>query len=305
MNTARVNAYAKLNLTLDIVGEEDGFHMLDSLVVSVDLSDRIVARKRADGHSSVAMHGMGSESIPPEKNNALFAAERFSKAFKTTGADLTIYKNIPMGAGMGGSSADAAGVLLAMAKLYGVKNRDALAALAEELGSDVKFQLSGGFARMRGRGEDLAFFGEVPAMWFFAVCPAEGVGSGACYAEFDRQGKTFPPRTGRAIEGLGSGNLDWGARLFGNHLTEAAIAIDPEIGEILKTLRAFSPIGAAMTGSGSAVFAAFPTLELAQWAKSRYRGRHRAYVLRAIDPKRIKSWRNPYVLGEDEGQERR
>ena len=301
MNTARVSAYAKLNLTLDIVGKEEGYHLLDSLVVTVDLIDRVVVKKRRDGLSSVSMHGMGSESIPPEKNNALRAAEAFSARFQTCGADVAVYKNIPMGAGLGGSSADVAGVLLGMAKLYEIRDMGAVFSLAEELGSDVRFQLSGGFARMRGRGCDLGFFPDTPELWFLLLYGKEGVSTAACYQTYDARGETFPSRTGRAIEGFQSGNLDWAARLFGNHLTDAAAEIMPEIGETLKTLRGFSPIGCGMTGSGSAVYAAFPTRELALWAKSRYAGSRRAAVLKAVDPKNIKKWRNPYVLSEDEG----
>lgn len=300
MNTARVGAYAKLNLTLDVTGEKDGYHLLDSLVVSVDLCDRIVAKKRKDALSSVRMHGMGSEAIPPEHNNALKAAELFSERFSVPGANITVYKNIPMGAGLGGSSADAAGVLLAMTKLYEVDERGAVLRLAEELGSDVCFQLRGGFARMRGRGEELEFFGDVPPMWFLAVYGGESVSTAQCFQKFDERGETFPPRTERALEGFSSGNFEWAAKLFGNHLTAAATELLPEIGENLQTLRGFAPAGCAMTGSGSAAFAAFPTEELARWAKSRYRGKRRAVVLRAIDPKQKKWWKNPYVLSEDE-----
>ena len=166
MNTARVNAYAKLNLTLDIVGSEEGYHLLDSLVVTVGLFDRVVVKKKRGGLSSVSMHGLGSENIPPEKNNALRAAEAFSARFQTDGANITIYKNIPMGAGLGGSSADVAGVLLGMTKLYEIRDMGSVFSLAEELGSDVKFQLSGGFARMRGRGGDLEFFPDTPPVVF-------------------------------------------------------------------------------------------------------------------------------------------
>ena len=100
MNVVRRNAYAKLNLTLDITGEEGGYHLLDSLAVTVDLSDRVVLRRRRDGLVTAAMHGMGSESIPFEENNAVRAAERFRDEFHTSGVDITVYKNIPIGAGI-------------------------------------------------------------------------------------------------------------------------------------------------------------------------------------------------------------
>ncbi len=302
MNRVRVNAYAKLNLTLDITGAREGYHLLDSLAVTVDLCDRILAKKKKGPLSSVAMHGMGCEAIPPEKNNALRAAEAFSARFSTDGANIAVFKNIPAGAGLGGSSADAAGVLLAMAKLYQIDDMGALFALAESLGSDVKFQLTGGLARMRGRGEEIERLPFLPQMYFLAVYGGGGVSTAECYRRFDEEGKTFPPRTERALEGFASGNPAWAARLFGNHLTAAAAGLEPAVERDLKELRALSPMGCAMTGSGSAVFAAFPTAELAQWAKSRYRGGRRAVVLCAVDPADKKSRRNPYFLGGEEGK---
>ena len=182
MNTARVNAYAKLNLTLDITGREGGYHTLDSLVATIDLSDRIVARRRRDNLVSVRMHGMGSESIPPEENNAQRAGEAFVSAFHTTGADISVYKDIPVGAGLGGSSADAAGVLRAMAKLYAVKDGVALKAVADMLGSDTGYLLTGGYARMRGRGTQTEPLHGLPSLSLLLLCPREGVSTAECYA---------------------------------------------------------------------------------------------------------------------------
>ena len=91
----RVRAYAKVNLTLEITGAEGGYHLLDSLVMSVDLYDLVCARKHKGKLSTVKMMGMGSESIPPEKNNALKAAEAFSKRFGVDGAEITVYKKYP------------------------------------------------------------------------------------------------------------------------------------------------------------------------------------------------------------------
>ncbi|MBQ4268054.1 MAG: 4-(cytidine 5'-diphospho)-2-C-methyl-D-erythritol kinase, partial [Clostridia bacterium] len=95
MNSVKIKSYAKINLTLEIVGEKDGYHLLESLVASVDLYDLIALKKRKDGLCSVTMKGLGSESIPPEENNALKAAELFVATFGTKGADITVFRNIP------------------------------------------------------------------------------------------------------------------------------------------------------------------------------------------------------------------
>ncbi len=299
MNTVRLNAYAKLNLTLDVTGTEGGYHTVDSLVTTVDLFDRIVAKKRKDGAIRLFMHGMGSEAIPPEENHAQAAAERYVVAFGTTGADITVYKNIPIGAGLGGSSADAAGALLAMNGLYGAAKN--LKPLADECGSDTGYLLRGGFARMRGRGEDIEPLGVPPELYFLLFLPKNGVSTAQCYRESDGYEKGAP-RTERALALLRGGNPEWAAKLFSNDLYPAACSLEPDVKEAYRCAREFSPWGASMTGSGSAVFAAFGTRELCEWAKSRYRGGMRTMIVRTISPDETKK-KNPFVLSEEEFRE--
>jgi len=165
--------------------------VLDSFVCSIDVFDLVVLKKRKNPLSSVTMHGLGSESIPPEKNNALKAAEAFSKAFGTNGADITVYKNIPMGAGLGGSSADVSGVLNGMAKLYGVTDYEKLKEIADNLGSDTGYMLTGGFARMQGRGELVTPIETNTKLHFLLLCPSSEVSAGACYKKYDELPKTL------------------------------------------------------------------------------------------------------------------
>ena len=297
MNRVKVEAHAKLNLTLDLLGRSDGYHLIDSLVTTIDLSDLIVAKKRRDRLITVTMHGMGSESIPPQENNAQRAGERFVSRFETTGADITIYKNIPVGAGLGGSSADAAGVLNALAELYEVKDRDALKVLADELGSDTGYLLTGGFQRMRGRGEQLERFKTTPILHFLLLCPRSGVSTAECYRKSDEL-EQQSPYTGQVLEYLKSGETESAAKLFSNGLHEAAKELNPDVETAVRELSGFSPWGVSMTGSGSGVFAVFETAELCEWAKSRYRGKFRAYCLKSVEPRR-KKFGNIFSLREE------
>ena len=301
MNTARVTAYAKLNLTLDITGREEGYHLLDSLVCSVDLSDLIVARRRKDGLVNVYMHGMGSEEIDPGRNNAFRAAEAFAKAFGTPGADITVYKNIPVGAGLGGSSADAAGAINALAKLYGVTDRAALRTLAAECGSDTAYMLDGGFARMRGRGDEIEPLEGCPRLYFLLICPESGVSAGQCYAEWDKLSLAGGDRTAAAIDALRAGEKEVFGSLIGNDLYPAAANLNADAARALEEAKSFSPLGAGMTGSGSAAFAYFENAEFCAWAKSRYRGRYRTLCVKTAEPnKKGTGWRNPFVLSDEE-----
>ncbi len=305
MNSVKVRAYAKLNLTLEITGVQNGFHLLDSLVASVDLFDEIKAKKKKGVLSTVVMHGMGSESIAPEENNALKAAEAFSRRFGTDGAEIAVFKNIPIGAGLGGSSADIAGVLKAMQKLYGVTDDEAVKALGAELGSDVPYMLGGGFARMSGRGENIE---PIPCgkdkLWLLLLCPSGGVSAGAAYRKYDELGaKNYSlGNTQRAINALVAGDKEALGAAFTNHLYPAAAALFNEVEKTLSEAESFSPLGACMTGSGSCVFALFETKELCDWAKSRYKGKAKAYVVSTVEQKKEKKgeWQFPFALKKDE-----
>ena len=298
METVKVLSYAKLNLTLEITGRTENFHTLDSLVVTVGLYDKIIAKKRRDSLINVYMHGMGSDKLFPEENHAVRAGELFVDTFSTCGADITIMKNIPMDAGLGGSSADAAGVLNALAKLYKITDFARLKALADSLGSDTGYMLRGGLARMRGRGEDVEFLSDTPEMHFILLCPKSGVSTTECYQTYD--GLPHMAKAGRtercleAYRGMGVGEA---ARLFGNDLYESAKTLNPDVGEAVTALKSFSPLGVSMTGSGSGAFALFETRELCEWAKSRYKGKFRAYTVPAIYPAEKKSrFANPYSI---------
>ncbi len=299
MDIVKVLAYGKLNLTLDVTGKSGEYHSLDSMVVTVNLVDKIIVKKRKDALINVTMRGMGSEMLFPEENNAVRAGEAFVKTFRTLGADITIYKGIPMGAGLGGSSADAAGVLNALAKMYAVKDEKKLKELADGLGSDTSYLMRGGLARLRGRGEQVEFFDDTPEMHFILLCPKSGVSTAECFEKFD----TLPPKTGeprterwiQAYRGMGVGEA---ARFFGNDLYESAKLLNADVETAYTTVKNCSPLGVSMTGSGSAAYGLFVTRELCAWAKSRYKGKFNVYQADAVYPaEEKKGFSNPFSLG--------
>ncbi len=296
MRTVTEKGYAKLNLTLDLLGVKEGYHTLDSLVTTVDLFDTVTLTARKDGQVKIAMHGMGCENIPDEKNNAVRAAHAFMEAYHTTGVDITVYKNIPVGAGMGGSSADVAAVLNGMARLYRVRDDEGLKALADRLGSDTGYLLTGGLARMQGRGERVQFYKNCPKLYFLLFLPNSGVSTAAAYAKSDELQKS-EPRTEEVLSYLLGGNIPLAAQGFSNGLYRAASVLNEDVKQALSEARAFSPLGAAMTGSGSCVFACFDSVELCAWAQSRYKGKFTTQIVRAIKPKKSGGfWRNPFAL---------
>ena len=262
MERVTVNAHAKLNLTLEVTGREGAFHTLDSLAVSLDLCDAVSAVRRPYEGFSVVMRGMGCEHLPPQENNAVRAAEMFFAAFpQAAGADIAVEKHIPVGGGLGGSSADAAGVLLALSRLFGVKKGELLP-LARALGSDTAMQLFSGAFRMQGRGEKLTPVPGMPKLYFVLLCPEGGVSSAACFSAFDALGGSASSgMTARAVARFSAGEVEAAAKECKNDLLPAACSLDPAVGEALNAARSLSPLMAGMTGSGSTVFALFKERE--------------------------------------------
>ena len=301
MNTVKVKSYAKVNLTLDVVGTAGGYHLIDSLVASINLYDLVCVKKRKDNLISVSMHGMDSEGIPPEQNNAFRAGEAFVRRFSTKGADITVYKNIPIGAGLGGSSADAAGVLSGLARLYGADDERALCEIADSLGSDTRYMLNGGYCRMQGRGEKLTPLPEPERpLNLLLICPRTPVSAGACYKAFD-EGEKIAPSTENCLGAFLKGDAEGLGRGLSNALYPAAARLNEDVETALEEARSFSPLGACMTGSGSGVFALFETAELCDWARSRYRGKFRTYTVKTVVPKeKKKSFRSPFALTDEE-----
>jgi len=284
MQYARVKSYAKINLTLDVLNSVGGYHMIDSLVASVDIADLITATRRKDGLINVYMHGEGSENIPPERNNAITAAERYKERFRTNGADINIYKNIPIGAGLGGSSADISGVIKVLSKLYPVENAEELKTLADSLGSDTGYMLSGGWARLGGRGERVTPIETGCKLYIALLIPSGGVSTAECYKMSDGLAKV-PHTTQKAAEYIANNDICGLCNSLLNGLFPAAKQLNPDVGEAISELKAFSPMAVNMTGSGSGVYAVFENDEFLRYFKSRYRGKHRVVLTSTVTPK--------------------
>ena len=253
----RVKAHAKLNLCLNITGVKNGYHDLESIVVSVGLCDILTIRKRKDDKVTVKTSG-ALKGLPSEQNNAYKSIKLFMSEFGTTGADLKIKKKRPIGAGVGGSSADAAGALVAMAKLYGV-DKD-LKPLAEKCGSDTAFMLDGGLAIMRGRGNDLEYLPEIPKYYVLLSVSDAGVDTGKCYKLYDETEKLPSADINAAVDALKNKDLEKMGENALNALYPAAKLINPEVERAYKVMKGLSP-ATAMTGSGASVYSLFLTAE--------------------------------------------
>ena len=251
MPSVKLLCYAKINLALAVTGKlADGFHSLTMLNASVSVSDSVTVRPRRDEVITCRMDGKLSEHNSAASACALFMAE-----YGAAGADIEIQKGIPFSAGLGGSSADAAAVLCALAKIYGREDGPALSRLALRAGSDVPYMMRGGFALASGRGEELEFFSGKPLN--LVVLKSGGVSTKAAYAEFakaPKYGKLDPDLLRRAAE-TGDAAAHFG--ICFNSFLPYSQKLCPAIGENLELLKGAGARRAGMTGSGSAVFGIF------------------------------------------------
>lgn len=284
MNYIKLKAHAKINLSLDVTGTEGGYHLIDSVVTTIDLSDVIAVKKRRDKLVSVTMHGMGSENISFGENNAVRAAEAFVRQYGTNGADITVWKNIPLGAGLGGSSADVAGVLNAMKTLYGA-DEEGVKDIADSLGSDCGYMLYGGYARMRGRGERVQLLDGGPKLDVGIIFPRGGVSTAACYSLFDSVGSPSSS-SDKVLGAVLRGDKAELGRALHNGLYAPAKALNGDIERAYAELAAFDPLGVCMSGSGSAVYAIFENDQFLQYARSRYCGKFSFISAKTYLPRR-------------------
>ena len=205
MRKTVVKAPAKVNLTLDVLGAENNYHEIKTLVSTIDLSDKIIIKPRKDSHINVTMKGIEIDCSLTD-NNAYKAAKLYMDKVSSRGADIVIQKNIPVGAGLGGSSADIAGVLIGMQKAF--KQNADLLPLANSLGSDSGYLLSGGYAVLSGRGEKIAQKNINQKLYFIIITDNKPVSSRLSYKTFDEQGKTYKPCTASAEKALKEGQFE-------------------------------------------------------------------------------------------------
>ena len=247
----KVRAPAKLNLFLRVVGRRpDGFHELETVFQSIDLADELTFALADE----LRLTG-GSDAAPPGPENlVLRAAEALREATgHTGGASIHLEKQIPVGAGLGGGSSDAAATLLALNRLWNLDlGMDRLADLAANLGSDVPFALQGGTALGRGRGEILEVLA-TPPFWFVLVRPPFSVATAGAYS-LSRPAGRKAPAVEAFLAALAEGDPRSVAPLLRNDLESGVFGEWPVLAGLRKLLLGTGALGARMTGSGSVVF---------------------------------------------------
>ena len=256
-------AYAKINLTLDILGtREDGFHEVAMIMQSIGLHDDLDIEKKDAGIELA----IDNTELPADESNLCYkAAELMFDEFNVKGGvkiDLT--KRIPMGAGLGGGSADAAAVIRGMNEIFSLNaSPEKLADISAKIGSDIPFCVTGGTQFATGRGEILKRLPDFPKTYLTLIKPAFSVSTPHAYKMYDNTPVVRRPDNEGIIAALKNGDVKNIYSMMGNVL-EAPIAKEyPEINEYKEIMIKEGAIFAQRTGSGSVVFAVAKDIESA------------------------------------------
>jgi 4-diphosphocytidyl-2-C-methyl-D-erythritol kinase len=259
-----VLAHAKVNLWLNVVGRRaDGYHLLHSLVAFCDLADSLDAVP--SDLLALAVDGPQAGALQSEPDNLVLKAARAlaERAGVAPLAALHLTKRIPVAAGLGGGSADAAATLRALSTFWQLSLRPAeLHEIATKLGADVPMCLLGRSAIATGVGEELQPAPPLPACAILLVNPGVALPTAQVFAQ--RRGDFSAVRpVAVSWPDLAAFTADLGQR--GNDLTQAAISVQPVIAEVIAALKRSEGVRyAAMTGSGATCFALFDDLPNAQ-----------------------------------------
>lgn len=257
--TVFVPAYAKINLTLNVLGKRpDGYHALASVMQTVSLADTLLIRT---GESETVSCDVDVPELRSEQNLALRAAHLLREtAGRPLGADIELRKVVPIQAGLGGGSSDAATALTALSALWDLHLPPGrLEELGAQLGSDVPFLVQGGTALVEGRGEVVTPLPDMRPLWLIVAKPAVNVSTAEIFralapADFGHDEDT------RAVVSAIRRGADLPVEWLSNTLERVAIERYPEIAAVRSTLEHAGASPVRMSGSGPTLYAPFAHL---------------------------------------------
>ena len=256
----KIQARAKINWTLDVVGVlPNGYHDLDMLMQSVTLCDQMTMEDADELSLSVRM---GGAFVPADESNLVLRAARALQAAASCqkGARITLRKYIPVAAGMGGGSSDAAAALKGLNVLWGLNlSDDELEKIGLTIGADVPFCIRGGLQRAQGVGEKLTPVAMKRPLYIVAFQPCKGLSTKEVFTSLHEDGirDEDRPDNEAAQRALERGDVRLLGKSLGNVLEPVSRRLRPEIDKAILDIEAARAVKARMTGSGSAVFGVF------------------------------------------------
>ncbi len=255
MKQLRLNAYAKINLTLDVLGDRpDGYHDIETVLHTVELHDTIILREDGEG---VTLR-CASPDVPAETQNIVHrTAHLLKETFQIPrGIEIDLTKRIPVAAGLGGGSSDAAVTLLGLAQMWKLRVDDRqLMELGSKVGSDIPFFLVGGAALAMGRGERVRMLRSLPTTWVVIARPTIPITSEWAYKAIDHGAVRRRPNTSGVVRALETEDARTVGQLLCNVFEEVVIAHHPLVKTIRDQMLSHHPLGVSLSGTGPALFA--------------------------------------------------
>lgn len=256
-DSVTVRAPGKINLILDIIGKRtDGYHFIRTIMQSISIYDKITVKKSTDSSITISCN---VEEIPCDNRNVCF---KVAKAFYEynniilDGLEIDIEKEIPAEAGLGGGSADAAGVLIALNLLYDTElSIHELAKIGVQIGADIPFCLTGGTAIAEGIGEILTALPNLADCYIVIAKPKIGISTAEAFLKYDLLEAVNHPDCNEIIASIAMGDINEISKHCTNILE--SVANIPEINEIKSIMLENNALCASMSGSGSACFGIF------------------------------------------------
>lgn len=276
-------APAKINLALDVLSKrDDGFHNVEMLMTTIDLADRIKLTSMEEDRIEISLE---SRFVPSDERNLAYkAAFAFKKKYGIEkGVQIHIEKSIPVSAGLGGGSSDAAAVLRGLNRLWSLdRPMGELAELGAEIGSDVPFCVYGNTGIAKGRGEIVEKLASPPSCWVVLAKPDIGVSTRTIFQRIILDDLTHP-NTDHIISALENKDFDQMCCNIGNVLENITLKVYPEVRRIKNAMIQAGAAGTLMSGSGPTVYG---LVEHYTTAKRIYNGMrgfcHEVYLVRLL-----------------------
>ena len=279
----RIKAYAKINLSLDVVGKRsDGYHLLEMIMQTIDLYDEITVEKI---EKDIKIKCNKSYVPTDERNLAYKAAKMFLEKYKIkSGVEIFIKKNIPVSAGLAGGSTDAAGVLKLMNRLFEINASDEeLMEMGLSLGADIPYCIKGGTCLCEGVGEVITELPRFKDKIVVLVKPPFGVSTKGVYQEFNIERSKIHPDTNKLISAIKSNDLKYVSKNMKNLLENVTLKKHKVLISIKEEMRYYGSIGTMMSGSGPTIFALFDDMQKAQKTFEKMKEKYKdVYITRTI-----------------------
>jgi 4-(cytidine 5'-diphospho)-2-C-methyl-D-erythritol kinase len=268
----RLQAFAKINLGLDVLGKrEDGYHEVRMIMQTIRMYDQLDMRKSVEPGIHLTTN---KKYIPVDENNLVWRAAKLmmDTCGIMEGVSIHLHKVIPVAAGMAGGSSDAAATLVGMNRLFHCGlSKEKLMELGVQIGADVPYCVLRGTALAEGIGEKLTVLPPMPDCWILIGKPGISVSTKYVYTTLDLNTDTVHPDIDGMKKALEDGNLYGITERMGNVLQDVTIPAYPEVERIKEQMKALGAVNAMMSGSGPTVFGIFDNEEKAQKACQKLR----------------------------------